>query len=121
MSVADGLVGVFNKGEIRIISINCKKLLEEEHINSVREQILEVIDKSISPKIVIDFSAVEFLSSAMLGALIRIKKAVDDKNGKLALCEIQSSIKKIFKITSLDKLFNIYGKSEKALKNVESD
>ena len=121
MSEANGLVGVFNKGEVRILSINCTKLLEEAHINSVRDQILEVVDRTVPPKIVIDFAAVEFLSSAMLGALIRINKAVEEKKGTLALCNVHSNIKKIFKITSLDKLFHMYGKSEKAIKYVEQN
>jgi anti-sigma B factor antagonist len=120
MSSASDLIKIFNKDQIIIVSLNCKKLLEEEHINSVRGSVLGAIDAAAVPKVLIDFDEVEFLSSAMLGALIKINSAINEKNGRLALCNIEENILKIFKITALEKIFNIYDQPEEALKALEN-
>ncbi|AQQ70791.1 Putative anti-sigma factor antagonist [Limihaloglobus sulfuriphilus] len=120
MNSSNGLVRIFNKDQIVIVSLNCKKLLEEEHINSVRDSILGAIGAAPVPKVLIDFDEVEFLSSAMLGALIKINAAVNEKKGKLALCNIEDNIAQIFKITALEKIFDIYDEPEEALTSLEN-
>ena len=57
----------------------------------------------------IDFSNVKFLTSSVLGLLIRISKKVYEAEGKLRLCSIAPKILEVFKITRLDKIFEIEG------------
>ena len=57
----------------------------------------------------LNFANVKFLSSAVLGLLIRISKKIYQRNGQLKLCGINSKIFDIFKITRLDRVFDIYG------------
>ena len=54
-----------------------------------------------------NFSAVEFLSSAALGKLITLDKKVKARKGELRLSNIRPEIYEVFAITKLNKLFNI--------------
>jgi anti-sigma B factor antagonist len=56
----------------------------------------------------IDFSNVEYLSSAVLGKLVAIHKKVQEGKGQLKLACIKPAIKEVFKITKLDKVFDIH-------------
>lgn len=91
-----------------IVSFVDEKILEEMDIRALQDTIMSVIDQSEGIKLILDFSKVRFLSSAVLGLLIRISKRVYEKDGQLKLCNISPKIYEVFKITRLTKTFDIY-------------
>jgi anti-sigma B factor antagonist len=94
-----------------------EKILEEVDINLLEASIMPIIEQPGSTHLIIDFSNVAFFSSAVLGLLIRISKKVNENGGKLRLCEINPKILEIFKITRLDKVFDICGSRDQAIQN----
>ena len=92
---------------ILTIYIADARLLDEAHINKVSDAILKLINKTSEEKIVLDFRKVEFMSSSMLGKLVQIQKKCKDFKVQLRLAAIHPEIQKVFKITRLDKLFDI--------------
>ena len=55
----------------------------------------------------LNFSNVEFMSSAALGKLIRLHQRLAQVQGKLILCNISKAILEIFVLTKLDKMLKI--------------
>src|SRR5690349_21790015 len=84
-----------------------KKILDETNIQIIGNQLFGLIDEDMRKKIVLDFSNVEYLSSAALGKLITLDKKVKGINGALRLCSIRPEIYEVFTITKLNKLFKI--------------
>lgn len=80
----------------------------------LREKLVEVIGDG-SYDIVVDMSEVEFLDSTGLGVLVGGLKRVRAHNGRLALVCQQERILKIFRITGLTKVFEIYDSVDQAL------
>ncbi len=76
---------------------------------------LGFMDKSEEDKIVLDFQAVEFMSSSALGMLIRFYKRCREFKVRLKLCNISRDILEVFKITNLNKVFEIHTNQEEAL------
>ena len=109
-------INIENLENATIIKFVDEKILEESQIQALEHSILPVIEQTENPKIVLDFANVQFLSSAVLGLLIRISKKVYQKNGQLRLCSIHPKIFEVFKITRLDKVFEIYQNREEAVK-----
>ena len=66
-------------------------------------------------KLLLSFKAVEHLSSAALGTLITLNKQVSEQKGVLKLSDIAPPIYEVFKITRLNKLFDICGTVDEAL------
>ena len=92
-----------------VIAFTDEKILEEKDVQALQESIMSVIESASGGiKLILDFSNVQFLSSAVLGLLIRISKTVYERDGQLKLCSINPKIYKIFKITRLTKIFDIY-------------
>ena len=92
-----------------VITFTDEKILEEKDVQAIQESIMSVIESASGGiKLILDFSKVQFLSSAVLGLLIRISKKVYETDGQLKLCCINPKIYKIFKITRLTKIFDIY-------------
>ncbi len=91
-----------------VITFVDEKILEEQEIKAIQDSIMSVIEQSKRLNLILDFCNVQFLSSAVLGLLIRISKNVYEHDGQLRFCNINSKIYEIFKITRLTKIFDIY-------------
>ncbi|UCC22002.1 MAG: STAS domain-containing protein [Planctomycetota bacterium] len=90
-----------------IITFTDEKILEEKDIQVLGESIMSVIEQAERINLILDFSKVRFLSSAVLGLLIRVSKRVYECDGQLRLCNIDPKIHEIFKITRLNRIFDI--------------
>ena len=98
-----------------IVTFTEEKILEEHDIGALQDSIMAVIESSSGGmNLILDFINVQFLSSAMLGLLIRVSKRVYQRDGQLRLCNISPKIYEIFKITRLTKIFDIYPDVESA-------
>lgn len=80
----------------------------------VKETINELIDSGHF-NMVINLEGVRYIDSTGLGVLIGALKKVREKNGKIVLICTNPQIKKIFNITGLIKIFDIYKDEEEAL------
>jgi len=98
-----------------IVTFTDEKILEEQDIGALQDSIMSVIESAPGGmNLILDFSKVRFLSSAVLGLLIRISKRVYQRDGQLRLCNINPKIYEIFKITRLTRIFDIYPDVESA-------
>jgi anti-sigma B factor antagonist len=89
------------------VTINDSKLLDSESIKEIEITLTKLIDSRDKIKMFLNFSEVEFLASSALGMLVKVLKQIREKKGELTLTNIDPSILKVFKITKLDKVFNI--------------
>ena len=101
-----------------IVTLSDEKILEEKDIRALQESIMSVIEQAKRINLILDFRNVQFLSSAVLGLLIRISKRVYEHDGQLRLCNICPKIHEIFKITRLTKVFDIYRDLESATESL---
>lgn len=91
-----------------VVTFMGEKILEEKEIKSLQESIMLVIEQSGHINLILDFGNVKFLSSAVLGLLLRVSKRIYERDSRLRLCNIDSKIYEIFKVTRLNKIFEIY-------------
>jgi anti-sigma B factor antagonist len=102
-----------------IVTFTDEKILEEKDVQTLQESIMSVIESASGGiNLILDFCNVRFLSSAVLGLLIRISKKVYERDGQLKLCSINPKIYKIFKITRLTKIFDMYQDIESAVESL---
>ena len=93
------------------------KILEERDIRALKETLMPLIGEAEGINLILDFCNVEFLSSAVLGLLIRVSKKVYERDGRLKLCNINPRIYEVFKITRLDEIFDIHPDIDSASKS----
>jgi len=101
-----------------IITFTGEKILEEKDIANLQQTIMPVIEQSEQMHFILDFQNVQFLSSAVLGLLLRISKKIYEKNSTLRMCSINGKIYEIFKITRLNKIFDIYDDLQSAQQSI---
>lgn len=102
-----------------IVTFTDERILEDKDIQAVQESIMSVIESAGGGiNLILDFRNVRFLSSAVLGLLMRISKRVYEREGQLRLCSIDPKIYEIFKITRLTRIFDIYNDIESATQSL---
>lgn len=99
---------------IKIVEFSDRKILDELCIMEIQEELARLVDQSPGVKLVLSFKNVEHLSSAALGMLITLGKKVEESGGKLRLSDINPQIFEVFKITRLNKVFDIHPSIDKA-------
>ncbi len=118
MAVIKPRISVEYAENATVVTFVDEKILEEMDIQAIRESIMSVIEEGGRINLILDFCNVRFLSSAVLGLLMRISKKVYELDGQLRLCNISSRLYEIFKITRLNKIFDIYDDVESAIQSL---
>jgi anti-sigma B factor antagonist len=101
--------------DVTIVCLNERKILSEEHIHVLAQQLLDLVKEPGEKKLLLNFRNVEYMSSAVLGMLVTLNKKIQAAGGKLVLCNIDPAIREVFEITKLDKLFVIRGEEQEGL------
>lgn len=83
-------------------------ILDDRNVRALADELTHIVDGVPKVRLLMNFSAVEYLSSAVLGKLIALQKKVATEGGLLKLCHIRPNILEVFKVTRLDKVFSIY-------------
>ncbi len=104
-----------------IVTFTDEKILEEKDIQAIQESIMSVVEQSERINLILDFCNVRYLSSAVLGLLIRVSKRICERESQLRLCNINPKLYEIFKITRLNKAFDIYRDVESAVKDLSEE
>jgi anti-sigma B factor antagonist len=102
-------------GSVRTVFFTTARILDEMTIRGIGEELFAVLEKSEERNILLDFRAVQFMSSSALGTLIRFSKRCKEFKANLKLCGISPQIFQVFKITGLDKVFEIHKDQQQAI------
>ena len=73
-------------GDVVIVQFSEKKIIDELVIQEIANELIGLVDQG-RKKIILNFSNVEFLSSAALGKLILMDKKAKANGGEVKLCE----------------------------------
>jgi anti-sigma B factor antagonist len=95
-------------GEVLVVGFNQASILDQAIIDAIGVELDQAaLEASGNRKMLLNFQNVEYMSSAMLGKLIKLQKRCKNDKTKLKLCSIAPNPLDVFKITNLDKLFEI--------------
>lgn len=106
---------VIEQDRVSIVKFSDRKILEELAIREIEEELSRLVDSKETINLLLTFQNVEHLSSAALGMLIKLNERVAKQRGRLKLSDIRPQIYQVFKITRLNKLFDIHGSASEAL------
>ena len=104
-----------SNGDVTLVFFRDAAILDETNVEELGRNLFDISDKGLKMKMLINFEKIEYLSSAVLGKLVALHKKMKKEKATLKLCCMRPNIFEIFKITKLDKLFEIHKDAETAL------
>ncbi len=90
-----------------IITFKHPQLVDEEQLYKVEADILKLVESQPGTNMTLDFEHVLYMSSSVLGFLVKLQKNIMLDRGTLTLRNMNKQIYKLFKITKLHKIFTI--------------
>ena len=105
--LSDRHLEVGKNGDGIVVRLGKHQVLDELTVNKISDELLGVADWPDCHRLLLDFSGVAQLSSAMLAQLVRLHRKIEAKGEKLRLCCISSELRSAFTTTRLDRLFDI--------------
>ena len=115
-----GKLKIIEEDGVTIVSFLEVAFLDETSIKDLGNELESLVKDKQGINLIINFANVDYLSSAVLGRLVKVYKLVATNKGKIKLCGIKNNILQVFKITRLDKMFEIQPDVEKAVKSFKS-
>lgn len=80
----------------------------------LRTELMNLVQKKI-PVLVIDFKDVSYIDSSGIATFVEGLKGMKSYSGSLRLSHIPNGIMEIFRFSKLDRVFDIYKKTEDAV------
>lgn len=114
-------IEVENIGPVAVVRFVDKKLLDEQNIQMVGDDLFRLVDELGCRRLVLDFETVEFISSAALGKWITMHQKMQRVRGKVVFCRFRKDIVEHLRIIKLDRLFCLAPTLERALAEVEAE
>ena len=109
MSDGDGPLIEFQvRGRVTLATVRSSSVLSMINVVKFGEDVLAYVGAHPGVNLLLNFEHVDYLSSAVLTELLRVKAAIDASKGKLRLCAVSPVIQKAFEITNLDTFFVIH-------------
>ncbi len=91
--------------DVTVVQFQESAILDALMIQGISEELNHLVEAQHKQKLLLDFIRVKFLSSSALGILVTLRKKMDAIKGELVICGMNKELRKVFKITNLDKLF----------------
>jgi anti-sigma B factor antagonist len=100
---------------VGIISFATPYLQSEDIIEKVGVEIFELADRWDFSKILLSFEGVRFVSSSMLGVVVKLHKKLAKTKGRVRLCSLTPSLRDVLRASQLDKLLEVFDDEVAAL------
>ncbi len=102
-----------------LVRMKSSRLIHEETVTKIHDELLTLV----APErlLLLDLTNIVTLGSAFLGVLIKTQKKLRSVMGSMSICGMRPSFEELFRITRLDKRFEIYPDLESALRDSDAD
>ncbi len=104
---------------VTVLSFSASSISGVTGIEELSRQVREYIHENQPRNMVIDFSQVRFLSSQVLGLLVDVWRRLGEYGGKMVISGINPQLTRVFRITSLDTIFQFCPDAHSAAEKVK--
>jgi anti-anti-sigma factor len=110
-------LNINENGDVVVVSFVESKILDESVIRQIGEEFKKLTTEAAAErKLLVKFTGVGFMSSSMIGQVMRLSKQCKADKVDLKLSDIAPAIMEVFKLTRLDKILAIHATEAEAIK-----
>ncbi|MBS1164773.1 MAG: putative anti-sigma-factor antagonist [Proteobacteria bacterium] len=103
------------RGSFAVVAIDIKRI-DAQNACMFRDELTALLNAG-SASLILDMSAVEFVDSSGLGALVGVFKSIGPR-GDLALASPRPPVEKMLKLTRMDRVFRLFGTLREAVEAI---
>lgn len=100
-------------GNIAVVTLPGEHL-DASNVKAFKQEIKPVLDEF--NQVLFDLSQLQFVDSSGIGAILSCLRTLDASNGDLKLCGVTKSVRTIFQLVRMHRVFEIFNTKEEALR-----
>jgi anti-anti-sigma factor len=89
-------------------------LIDSDLIETIGDELMEVVDQNEGDQLLVNLSGVNFMSSLMIGKLVLLKNRCKAKGIELKFCQLSDGLHEVFQLLHLYKLIDVYPSESEA-------
>ncbi|HOW71605.1 MAG TPA: STAS domain-containing protein [Phycisphaerae bacterium] len=101
--------------DVTVATINDTAIVDAPRLEAMAAGLYALVDDRACKKLIIDFTRVKSMSSSAMSTLIELRKKIQAIKGRLVLCGLRTELQQLFRITGVNKLFDIHPTEQEAL------
>lgn len=86
----------------------------------LRDALFELVQERESPRVALDMSRVDYLSSSGVAILVGMKRRVETRNGHVAFFQLQPTVRDLLQVMKLDRYFAIFDDEASAVAHLNA-
>lgn len=107
------------RDNVSIVRFNGPKIIEESLIEDIGHGLAGLVESKPGLKLVLDLGGVTQVSSGAMGMLVTVLNESRKSGGRVRIANISPQISEVFKITRLDRFFEVFDSTTAALKKFD--
>ncbi|MCR2747603.1 STAS domain-containing protein [Limnobacter parvus] len=111
------MITVSENNAIKIVSVE-SKIVDAKTAGAIRETIAEMVPQN--RQFVLDLSQTNLVDSGGLAGIVMLHKFLNGQQCQLVLCGLSKAVVGLFKLTRMDRLFDLQDDIQSSVKALES-
>lgn len=108
-------------GDVVVGIIHATQVVDPALVSDFGDEVIGFLERHPDSHLLLNFSKVDFISSALLSELLRVNETVRKQRGSLRLCGLRKEMMEVFHVTKLDAMFHIEEDCRACLKQFAAD
>ncbi|MBP8304928.1 MAG: STAS domain-containing protein [Phycisphaerae bacterium] len=108
-------VRIAQEGPVVVVGFAASSITDAQVIAAASTRIRGLLEAGAPSRVVFDFSGVGFFSSQVLGLLLETRARLRATGGKVVISSLAPALQRVFKITSLDRIFEFFPTRQAAM------
>ena len=89
---------------VAVVRFLDSQLMDDRAVREAAEQAAAALPSNAPILVILDFSGLSMISSAMIGRLVLLQRRVAASGGRMRLCELSPAVRDTLKTTNLDRI-----------------
>ena len=100
-------------GRLAVVTFNLAHITGDQSAMQIAAELDRLLEAP-PPRLILDFSGVEIINSALVGKIASVHKQMLAKDGRLVLCGMGRQLERIFTYTRLNTILTIVSDTDQA-------
>ena len=102
-------------------TVEAAQVIDSATLQDFGDEIIGFLEDHRDTHILLNFTKVDYMSSATLTELLRVNEVVRRSRGSMRICGLRKEMREVFEITRLDGMFHIEDDCKPCLKKYHKD
>ena len=106
-------IRIADVGDVTVVGFTGPNIFHTSDVEELNRALTDLVETQHRSRLLLNLEGVQYLSSSMLVNLINLSRRIEKERGTLKLCGLSAVLRDTFRVSKLDRYFEIFpGESE---------